>query len=264
MSLAKQAQEFDSCGVPIRYLVLGEGEAVILMHGFILSMGPNWIDGGLFDALSQDHRVVAFDLRGHGGSGKPHDPAKYGLEMIQDVPRLMDHLQIARAHVVGYSLGGTLALKLIEIAPQRLLSLVLGGAGWERDGQQWIGLAGLLESVKPNTPLSLYFWPNESGRPPREVVQMVDRNDPAALAALSRGMLHVSVTEDALRSARVPILAVFGENDPIQASGAAMQGVAKNFSMRVVPGLDHHTLAGSAEFRSALRRFLSDHKSPVS
>lgn len=92
---------------------------------------------------------------------------------------------------------------------------------------------------------------------------MVDRNDPAALAALSRGMLHVSVTEDALRSARVPILAVFGENDPIQASGAAMQGVAKNFSMRVVPGLDHHTLAGSAEFRSALRRFLSDHKSPI-
>lgn len=137
------------------------------------------------------------------------------------MPRLMDHLQIARAHVVGYSLGGTLALKLIEIAPQRRLSLVLGGAGWERDGQQWIGLAGLLESVKPNTPLSLYFWPNESGRPPREVVQMVDRNDPAALAALSRGMLHVSVTEDALRSARVPILAVSAKT--IRSKQAAQQ-----------------------------------------
>jgi len=227
-------------------------------------MGPNWIDGGLFDALSQDYRVVAFDLRGHGGSGKPHDPAKYGLEMIHDVPRLMDHLRIERAHVVGYSLGGTLALKLIEIAPERLLSLVLGGAGWERNTQPWVGLAGLLESVKPNTPLSSYFWPNETGRPPREVLEMVDRNDPAALAALSRGMLHVPIAEDALRSSGVPILALFGEHDPIQASGAAIEGVATNFSMQVFPGFDHHTLAASAEFRSALRRFLSDHGSPIS
>jgi pimeloyl-ACP methyl ester carboxylesterase len=126
-----------------------------------------------------------------------------------------------------------------------------------------VHVVGYSLGVKPNTPLSLYFWPNENGRPPREVVQMVDATILRPWQRCPEACLHVSVTEDALRSARVPILAVFGEHDPIQASGAAMQGVAKNFSMRVVPGFDHHTLAGSAEFRRALRRFLLDHKSPI-
>ena len=189
VSFADQAGYVDSGGVKIRYVMRGQGEPVILLHGFIFSAKSNWIDGGVFEALSQDYRVVALDLRGHGESGKPHDARSYGLEMINDVLRLMDHLKIERAHLIGYSLGGILALKLIEVAPERLLSLVLGGAGWVREGDhRWTALAEMLEKIKPGESMSPHFWPKESERPPREVQQIVDNNDPVALAALSRGM----------------------------------------------------------------------------
>ena len=263
MSFAEHAGYFNSGGVKIRYVMRGQGEPVIMLHGFIFSAKSNWIEGGVFEALSQDYRVVALDLRGHGESGKPHDAGSYGLKMINDVLRLMDHLKIERAHMIGYSLGGILALKLIEVAPERLLSLVLGGAGWVRDGdQRWRALAEMLASVKPGESLSSHFWPNERERPPREVRQIVDSNDPVALAALSRGMPNVTVTEGVLRSNRVPILGVFGEHDPRQVEGASMKGVAGNFAMRVIPGLDHNTLAGSEEFKSAIREFISKRKVP--
>lgn len=258
MSLFEQPGTFDSNGVRIHYVMGGRGEAIILLHGFIFSSKSNWIDGGVFEALSREYRVVAFDLRGHGTSGKPHDADRYGIEMAKDVLRLMDHLEIERAHVIGYSLGGIVALKLIEVAPKRLLSLVLGGAGWVRPGDpQWTGLANMLDQIELGETLSSHFWPNESQRPPQEVVQIVDNNDPAALAALSRAMPDVSVTERALRANRVPILAVFGSNDPHLTEGTSMKGVASHFMLQIIPGLTHETLAGSEEFRSAIRTFIT-------
>ena len=89
-----------------------------------------WASNGIFQDLSRDHRVIAFDLRGHGESGKPHDPARYGREMALDIIRLLDHLGIRRAHVVGYSLGAILASQLLTLHPERFLSATLiGGAG---------------------------------------------------------------------------------------------------------------------------------------
>jgi pimeloyl-ACP methyl ester carboxylesterase len=171
----------------------------------------------------------------------------------------MDHLKIQRAHIVGYSLGGIVALKLIEVAPQRLLSLVLGGAGWVRPGDpQWTGVARMLEQIKPGESLSSHFWPDKRQRPPQAVVRIVDDNDPVALAALSRGMSDVAVSERVLRENRVPILAVFGTNDPHQAEGKSMDGIASSFSLQTIPGLTHETLAGSEEFRSAICTFISN------
>lgn len=257
MSLASQPTYFDSNGVKIRYLMRGEGKPVVLLHGFIMNMESNWIDGGVFEALSDEYRVVAFDLRGHGSSGKPHDAERYGLEMVNDVLRLIDHLELERVHVVGYSLGGILALKLIDLAPERLFSLVLGGAGWVRDVQQWKHLAEMLENIKPGESISSHFWPPGSPPPPREIQQIVDANDSVALAAVSRGMFNVNVAEDSLRTNRVPILSMFGEHDPHQAEGTAMRDITRNFTMQIVPGLDHDTLAGSEAFRAAISTFIA-------
>ena len=149
-------------------------------------------------------------------------------------------------------------MKLVAVAPERVLSLVLGGAGWVREGdQRWTALAEMLEKIKPGESMSSHFWPKESERPPREVQQIVDNNDPVALAAVSRGMPDVTVSAGVLRSNRVPILGLFGEHDPQQAEGASMKGVARNFTMEVIPGLDHNTLAGSEEFKGAIRKFIS-------
>jgi pimeloyl-ACP methyl ester carboxylesterase len=193
-AMSEQAGDFDASGVNIHYLVAGDGELVILLHGFIFSVGPAWVDGGFFAELSQTNRVAAMDLRGHGESGKPHDPKRYGVEMVDDVLRLMDRLQFDKAHVVGYSLGGMLACKCLEVAPERLRSVAIGGAGWVREGdathRSWLPLAEMLERVRPGEALSSYFWPNADTRPPREVQDLVDGNDPAALAGVVRDALY--------------------------------------------------------------------------
>jgi len=258
--MREHPDDFDSNGVSIHYLVAGEGEPVIFLHGFIFSIGPAWVSGGLFEALSRTNRVVAMDLRGHGQSGKPHDPKRYGLEMVNDVLRLMDHLRFDQAHLVGYSLGGMLACKCLEVAPQRLRSVVLGGAGWVREDDSahssWTPLAEMLERVRPGEKLSSRFWPNPDTRPPREVQDLVDGNDPAALAAVARGMLDVTVSEDVLRANRVPTLAICGERDPVKASVLAMKTVMHGLTVRVVPELDHNTLPGSKDFSEAVRDFV--------
>src|SRR6266568_1595320 len=98
-----EEQFFQSDGIRIRYLIAGRGEPVILVHGWAAS-AEMW--SRLMDNLSTDHRVIALDCRGHGKSDKPHDPAQYGEEMVNDVVRLMNHLGIRKAHVISYSMGG--------------------------------------------------------------------------------------------------------------------------------------------------------------
>jgi pimeloyl-ACP methyl ester carboxylesterase len=259
--MSEQAGDFDSNGVNIHYLVAGDGELVILLHGFVFSIGPAWVDGGFFDTLSQTNRVAAMDLRGHGESGKPHDPKRYGLEMINDVLRLMDHLRFDKAHLVGYSLGGMLACKCLEVAPQRLRSVVIGGAGWVREGdathRSWLPLAEMLERVRPGETLSSHFWTNPDRLPSREVQDLVDANDPAALAAVARGMQEVTVAQDVLRTNRVPTLAICGEQDPVKASLLEMKTEMRDLEVQIVAGFDHNTLPASKQFRDAIRAFVA-------
>ncbi len=91
---------FDSQGVRIHYVISGpaSGAPVVLIHGFAAS---NSMWDGVRAALASMYRVIAMDCRGHGASGKPHEPSAYGIEMVNDVTRLLDHLKIARAHVSG-------------------------------------------------------------------------------------------------------------------------------------------------------------------
>src|SRR5438477_11822838 len=107
-------QYFDSNGVRIRYVVAGAGEPVVLIHGWSADAGM-WQP--LMDDLSRDHQVIALNCRGHGKSGKPHNPARYGMEMTGDVTRLLDHLGIKRAHIAGYSMGGSIVIKLLSEHP---------------------------------------------------------------------------------------------------------------------------------------------------
>jgi pimeloyl-ACP methyl ester carboxylesterase len=114
-------QFFTSNGVKIRYIVAGKGEPVILVHGFAGNLGV-W--DALIDDLSKDHKAIALDCRGHGKSDKPHEPEQYGIEMVNDITRLMDHLQIRKAHVIGYSMGGGIVMKMLVEHPDRFLTAV--------------------------------------------------------------------------------------------------------------------------------------------
>ena len=99
---------FDSDGVKIRYIDQGprDGEPVVLIHGGFMNAETMWAEPGVIEALDDAFRVIALDLRGHGKSDKPHDPRQYGNPFVEDIVRLLDHLDIEKAHVVAYSMGG--------------------------------------------------------------------------------------------------------------------------------------------------------------
>ena len=96
-------QYFESTGVPIRFVDEGQGVPVVLIHG-LTGSAENWTERGVLQRLSGQYRTIALDCRGHGKSGKPHDRAAYGKQMVRDVVALLDYLNIEDAHIMGYSI----------------------------------------------------------------------------------------------------------------------------------------------------------------
>src|SRR4051812_22344550 len=127
-------QTFDSNGVSISYTVEGKGEPVVLIHGLFASAQVNWRAPGIIRILATNHQVIALDVRGHGASGKPTNESDYGVELAEDIVRLLDHLKIKQAHLVGYSMGGMITMKILTSHPDRVKSALLGGMGWMRKG----------------------------------------------------------------------------------------------------------------------------------
>src|SRR5665648_495242 len=124
-------QSFDSGGVRIAYRDEGEGEPILLIHGFASNAATNWADPGWISLLVQSgRRVIAYDNRGHGLSEKLYDPSLYSAtSMAEDALRLLDHLGIERADVLGYSMGARIAAFLVLRHPERVRSVILGGLG---------------------------------------------------------------------------------------------------------------------------------------
>jgi pimeloyl-ACP methyl ester carboxylesterase len=258
-------QYFDSNGVKIHYQVWGNGEPVVLVHGFTASIDTNWVQPGVVAALSKDYQVIALDLRGHGKSDKPHDPAAYGEQMAEDVIRLMDHLGILKAHIVGYSMGGFTTLKLVTMYPDRFLSATLGGSGFRPPGQD-SGIAGLAESLESGNgigPLMVALTPAGKPTPSPEQMKMANQmlmttNDPLALAACIRGMGGLMVSEEAAKKIQVPMLAVVGEIDPLRAGAETLDKMLPEpeVELKVLPGKDHMTAVGDPALSSAVHEFL--------
>ena len=174
-----------SDGVAIHYQVQGRGDPVVLLHGITGTAASNWGAAGIIDRLAEEFQVIAVDQRGHGKSDKPHDPASYGERMALDVVDLLDHLRLQQAHVVGYSMGGFITMKLVALAPDRLLSAVVGGAGWPsaelRDDEMFDALAVSLEEGKGGGPLVEFLWPGDEPPPPSRPRQSARRWSPRTI-----------------------------------------------------------------------------------
>src|SRR6267378_2237632 len=113
---------FHNGAVEIAYLDEGEGEPILLVHGFASSKGVNWVYPAWVSELKKNgRRVIALDLRGHGDSSKLYGREEYSIEiMASDVIALMDHLEIDRADIMGYSLGSRITATLARSQPERL------------------------------------------------------------------------------------------------------------------------------------------------
>ncbi len=261
---------FDSGGVKIRYTVQGKGEPVLLIHGFGANVGMQWAVPGVIKALAKDYRVIAFDNRGHGKSGKPHDPAKYGAEMAEDAVRLLDHLKIKKAHVVGYSMGALITAKVLVTHPERLRSAVLGGAGAVREGDEEMAafvnkLADALEQGKGIAPLVEALTPAGKPKPSADQIKLIGKmflamNDAKALAAVARSFKGLAVTDAQLKAVRVPVLGIVGADDPLKKGLDALRGLLPGLKVVVIPDADHITAFNRPEFSRALQSFLKAHR----
>jgi pimeloyl-ACP methyl ester carboxylesterase len=259
---------FESNGVKIRYVVEGQGEPVLLIHGFSADLERNWIGPGLISALAKSHRTIAFDHRGHGKSEKPHDPMQYGKELVEDAIRLLDHLEVKRAHVVGYSMGASIVTKLLVDHPDRLLTATLGGNAGKLEGADFTfydQLADDLEAGKGAIRLFMALRP--PGQPPQPQEQLkainaafIASNDQKALAAVIRGVRQWAVPEAPLKANKVPVLALIGSLDPLKRDVDALSSRLAGMNTVVIDGANHMTAVSRPEFATELLNFLEQHR----
>jgi pimeloyl-ACP methyl ester carboxylesterase len=269
-----QDQFFDSNGVRIRFVEKGTGEPVLLIHGYTRNLETNWVDAGVFENLARDHHVIAFDLRGHGKSGKPHDPGAYGREFVQDALRLLDHLQIRRAHIVGYSLGATIAAKLLTTDPGRFLTVTLGASGGSRnwvpeDDQIGERNAAELEGDAPFRRLVIALTPlDEPKRTDADIRAQSEAwaamNDIKALAAYNRGgMRELEATDEEMSAVKVPVLGVVGSVDAALRGLKELQTILPSMRLVVIDGATHageRSAARRPGFVDAIREFIASHR----
>jgi len=260
---------FDSGGVRIRYVDEGQGPAVLLIHGYTGNLERHWINNGVFAALVADHRVIALDCRGHGKSDKPANPKHYGAEMGRDVVRLLDHLKIPRAHLVGFSMGAMIAGHLLTTSPDRFITATLVGHHpvhrWTADDEREAEASALdLESDTPFRSLIVGISP-ANAKPSEDEIrklsqQLVARNDIKALAAYHRGRRDLVVTQAQLAAVRVPTLAIIGSADPSVEGTRGLTSVLPAATVVIIEGAEHGGERGilrRPEFMAALRDFLS-------
>jgi len=237
---------FNSEGVQIAFTEKGWGEPVILLHAAMADSEFNWMQFGTMNALAENYRVIAMDLRGHGNSGKPHDPKAYGRLMVRDVIGLMDHLKIPRAHLLGYSLGSHIAMALVSDHPDRIISAAFGGPTWIHPGGK---------DLEPLPPEEYFAKMND------EVFG--GRNDIEAVMHCLRSQADWAVTEEAFQTARVPCLFIFGTKDENRKHIPGLRKAMAEYATFVdIEGAGHGDAIVHPEFLKAVLRFIGDH--PVS
>ena len=276
-SVAQQDMFFDSDGVRIRYLEAGKGPPVVLVHGQGSSAdGNEWGTSGVFSALARDYRVIAFDMRGHGRSAKPRDPKLYGPEMGMDIVRLLDHLRIQKADVVGYSLGTMVVATALARHPERFSSAVFGGAApylaydqktqelddREADEREKDGISRTM--LQRLSPPGTVITEEEFRR--RSAAALADpTQDRFAVAAQVRARRTLVVPSATAATLPMPVLGVVGSADPAKVLLDVFAKVHPRMKLVVIEGATHAVQNGPAqsaaynrpEFLAAIREFLS-------
>ena len=263
-------KHFNSDGVRIRYLEAGAGEPVILVHGFSSNAERQWVNTGVLSKLSAHFTVYAIDGRGHGLSDKPHDPSQYGPEAARDVTRMLDHLNLSQAHIVGYSLGAILMGYQVTQTPDRFKTCVLAGATprfrWTAADQKKLEQEAAEMDQGSKRSQILRLWPKDKPLPTDEEIRKISERDLAgqdyhALAASRRGGANVLVTAAQIAAIQVPTLGIVGTADPYLAEFQAMKLINPRIELATVEGASHSTAPGRPEFASDILSFLMRHAS---
>lgn len=238
--------------VEIAYLDQGEGDPIVLIHGFSSTKEVNWVNTGWMETLVGDgRRVIALDNRGHGSSSKLYDVEAYHLGfMADDVRALMDHVNVPRADVMGYSMGGRIATSLTLRHPDRVRSLIIGGIGMTLidGGGPAENVATALEAP------SLNDVTDPMGRTFRAFADQTG-SDRRALAACLRGTRRRMNAEE-VSAMRVPTLVAVGTDDEIAGSASGLAALIPGAQLLDIPGRDHMKAVGDRAYKAGVLAFL--------
>lgn len=245
---------FSHDGLDFAYLDEGEGEPILLIHGFASTKEINWVGPGWVSALvAAGRRVIALDNRGHGASAKLYERDAYdpGI-MADDALALLDHLGLQRADVMGYSMGGRIAACLALKAPDRVRSLILGGIGIHL-----VEGAGLPVTVaEALLAPSLADVTDPMGRTFRAFAEQTG-SDRRALAACIYGSRRTLSREEVGRL-RVPTLIAVGTRDDVAGSPHPLVALIPGARVIDIPDRDHMRAVGDKVYKEAVLAFLAE------
>lgn len=247
---------FSHDGLNLAYFDEGDpsGDPVLLIHGFASSALVNWVHPGWLQTLADaGRRVIALDNRGHGASAKPHDPAAYHPSLMAgDAAALLDHLGLARADVMGYSMGARVSAFLALEHGERVRSLVWGGLG-----------IGLVHGVGDWDPIadallapSLDDVVHERGRMFRAFADKTKSDRQALAACISSN--RVLVTEGQAARILQPTLIAVGTRDDIAGSPHDLADLLPDARAVDIPNRDHMLAVGDRVFKAAVLEFYGE------
>ena len=251
-----QFSTFEHDGMAFAYFDEGNrsGPPTLLIHGFASSALVNWVHPGWLQTLADaGRRVIALDNRGHGASAKPHDPAAYHPSLMAgDAAALLDHLGLARADVMGYSMGARVSAFLALEHGERVRSLVWGGLG-----------IGLVHGVGDWDPIadallapSLDDVVHERGRMFRAFADKTKSDRQALAACISSN--RVLVTEGQAARILQPTLIAVGTRDDIAGSPHDLADLLPDARAIGIPNRDHMLAVGDRVFKAAVLEFYGE------
>jgi pimeloyl-ACP methyl ester carboxylesterase len=248
-------QHFSHDGFDIAYMDRGDGEPILLIHGFASNLRVNWDGPSWFSTLNDaGYRVIALDNRGHGNSSKSHNNADYTpTKMASDAAALLGHLGITTAHVMGYSMGARIGAFLAIEHPDCAKSLVLGGLG-----------IGLVEGVGDWDPIADALLAEDAGSIMHERGLMFrkfadqTKSDRLALAACIQTS-RTLVTRQQAAQITQPTLVAVGTNDDIAGDPFELARLMPNARGFAIEGRDHMLAVGDRTFKAAVLEFLALH-----
>ncbi|MBU1304669.1 MAG: alpha/beta hydrolase [Alphaproteobacteria bacterium] len=251
---------FQSDGLTLAYQTAGEGPPVLCIHGFASSGQVNWIDTGWVETLvNAGYQAITLDNRGHGASDKPYDPERYHpRNMAADAVALLDHLGIAKAALLGYSMGARIAAFVAFEYETRVACAVFGGMGLNlinglSDGNDII--AGLrapsLDGLTHPTARQFRIFADST------------KADREALAACMETSREPMARAD-VRRINLPVLVAVGEADVMAGAPGPLAELLPQGEAFVIPKRDHMRATGDKAFKAAALAFLSKNFAPNS
>jgi len=242
-------------GLRIAYETGGEGDPVLLIHGFASSRAQNWRATTWYKALNDaGFQLIAMDCRGHGDSDKPHDSSLYNYErMSGDAIAVLNAAGVEAASVVGYSMGGHIGIALLMRHPQMIRKLALAGVGERYLHGQFDARFRIAEAILEDDigriadPVARGFriFAGQAGK------------DRTALAACMRGDRGAYAPAELAHATR-PVLVVCGENDETSGAPGPLAAAFPAARAVVIPGRDHMSAVGDKATKEAVIGFLKE------